>query len=72
MSRTMVVIAGLNLYECEYVMEALPDQTFQRLVVARDEAEVKLIVPRATAIGLVQNDISMAIPTDYVPGYKKK
>ena len=62
-------IAGPNLYKVVYKFNSdkLKDQEFQKFVVAYSDKEASAIVGDGVVkVNLVDNDISLAIPDQYI------
>ena len=60
-------IAGHNLYRVLFRIEGIKDQDFSKLVVAFSEKEaVAYIGDGAMKVTLVETDISMVIPDQYL------
>lgn len=67
-------IAGQNLYRVTYRINhsKLKDQEFQKLVVAFSEKEAAAIIgPDVATVSLVEQDISLHIPDQYLPQGRK-
>lgn len=63
-------LAGQNLYRVYYRVEYVKDQEFQKLVVAFSEGEARSYVDDIVKVQLVESDISMIIPDQYVNNRK--
>lgn len=69
-----MVIAGPNLYRVTYriLHSKLKDQEFQKLVVAHSAKEATAFIGEGvTAVTLVEEDISLIVPDQYIKGGSK-